>query len=135
MHRRANSKMKTLTIIALACFLAACGSTNSDLINTAQKAVQAKLKDPDSAKFGKAFVLVHEENPGEDSGMRKVCGDVAAKNSYGAYDGRVRFVAFLGRTQSSEKMELLSLEIEPEPNARIFEIVYWQTDCKQQTSG
>ncbi|UBQ43968.1 hypothetical protein [Comamonas thiooxydans] len=128
--------MKQILITAaIACSLAACGNADSDLISKAQKAVQAKLKDPDSAKFGEAFVLVHEENPGEDSGIRKVCGDVAAKNSYGAYDGRIRFVAFFGKPLGSKDIELLSLEIEKKPNDRIFEIVNWQIDCKKQSSS
>lgn len=124
-----------LITAAIACSLAACGNSDSGLINRAQKAVQEKLKDPDSAKFGEAFVLVHEENPGEDSGMRKVCGDVAAKNSYGAYDGRIRFVAFFGKPLGSKDIELLSLDLEREPNDRIFESVNWQTDCKKQTAS
>lgn len=120
----------SLITAVLACSLAACGGTDSSLISQTQKAVQAKLKDPDSAKFGDTFVLVHEENPGEDSGVRKVCGDVAAKNSYGAYDGRIRFVAFFGKPLGGKDIELHSLDIEPVAGDRIFDIT-WNIDCKK----
>lgn len=127
--------MKSIISAVMVCALAACGGTDSSLISKTQQAVRAKLKDPDSAKFGEAYVVTPEEESTRYTNLRTVCGDVSAKNSYGAYDGRIRFVAFLGSTQKNDEVELLTLEIEKKPNDRIFEIVNWQTDCKKQASS
>lgn len=56
-------------------------------IATAKKAVLERLKDPESAKFGKVVY--------RSSGA--VCGYVNAKNSFGGYSGDTAFIAMLGR--------------------------------------
>lgn len=127
--------MKRVISFVIVCALAACSGTDSILIGKTQQAVRTKLKDPDSAKFGDSFVVTSEEESSRYTNLRNVCGDVAAKNSYGAYDGRIRFVGLFGKAKGSSEMELLSLEIEPEPNNRIFDQVHWQIDCKKQASN
>ncbi|MBI1626969.1 hypothetical protein [Comamonas suwonensis] len=121
--------MKKVLLIAIAYVLTACSGSDSSLINTTQQAVRAKLKDPDSAKFGEAFIVPKEEESTKYTNVRSVCGDVAAKNSYGAYDGRIRFMGLYGKPIGGNEMELLELEIEPQPNNKIFEVVHWQVDC------
>ncbi|GAO72690.1 hypothetical protein [Comamonas sp. E6] len=127
--------MRSIIAFTLACALSACGSAESGLIGKTQKAVQTKLKDPDSAKFGEAFVVTPEEQSTIYSDLRRVCGDVSAKNSYGAYEGRIRFVGLLGKAAGSKDLELLSLEIEPAPGNSVFQIVHWDADCKRQTAS
>ncbi|WEE79592.1 hypothetical protein LZ683_09630 [Comamonas testosteroni] len=127
--------MRNIIAFTLACALSACGSADSGLIGKTQKAVQTKLKDPDSAKFGEAFVVTPEEQSTIYSDLRRVCGDVSAKNSYGAYEGRIRFVGLLGKAAGSKDLELLSLEIEPAPGNSVFQIVHWDADCKRQTAS
>lgn len=127
--------MKSIISFVMVCTLAACGGADSSLIGKTQQAVRAKLKDPDSAKFGQSFVVTSEEESTRYTNLRNVCGDVAAKNSYGAYDGRIRFVGLLGKANESSEIELLLLEIEPEPNNRVFDQVHWQIDCKKQQAG
>lgn len=127
--------MRNIIAFTLACALSACGSADSSLIGKTQKAVQTKLKDPDSAKFGEAFVVTPEEQSTIYSDLRRVCGDVSAKNSYGAYEGRIRFVGLLGKAAGSKDLELLSLEIEPAPGNSVFQIVHWDADCKRQTAS
>ena len=53
-----------------------------------KSSVTANFKDPDSAKFRNVKVLV-------DGDSRTVCGEVNAKNSYGAYVGYTKFYATL----------------------------------------
>ena len=121
--------MKTALLIAVACVLTGCTSSDSSLISTTQQAVRAKLKDPDSAKFGEAFIVPKGEESTKYTNVRSVCGDVAGKNSFGAYDGRIRFMGLYGKPIGGNEMELLELEIEPQPNNKIFEVVHWQVDC------
>lgn len=127
--------MRNIIAFTLVCALSACGSADSNLIGKTQKAVQTKLKDPDSAKFGEAFVVTPEEESTIYSDLRRVCGDVSAKNSYGAYEGKIRYVGLFGKAAGSTDLELLALEIEPAPGNSVFQIVHWDADCKKQTAS
>lgn len=51
-----------------------------------QDGIRKKLKDPSSAKFQNSLFVEFE-------GIPMVCGEVNAKNSFGAYEGFQRFVA------------------------------------------
>jgi hypothetical protein len=66
------------------------GSTRSDnyaqFIAEAEKTLADELKDPDSAKWKNVYVV------GTRIEWTGICGDVLAKNSYGAYTGWKRFV-------------------------------------------
>lgn len=127
--------MRNIIGFTLVCALSACGNADSNLIGKTQKAVQTKLKDPDSAKFGEAFVVTPEEKSTIYRDLRQVCGDVSAKNSYGAYEGRIRYVGLFGKAAGSEDLELLALDIEPAPENRVFQIVHWNAYCKKQTAS
>lgn len=58
-------------------------SAEEQLIARAQIKVADRFKDPESAKFRKLRA---------DADLRQVCGEVNAKNSYGAYTGYAPFL-------------------------------------------
>lgn len=60
----------------------ASGDTG-DFVSKAKATVTNRFKDPDSAKFRNLFI--------SDKGVTTLCGEVNAKNSYGAYVGFRRF--------------------------------------------
>lgn len=64
----------------------------------AERAVRAGLKDPESAKFGKLIAVKTE------AGGVLVCGDVNARNSFGAYGGSKKFMWSLSVTVLEESM-------------------------------
>lgn len=119
--------------VLLASLLAACSSSDSSLINSAENAIRDRLKDSASAQFGKAFIVTPSEESTRYITRKMVCGDVNAKNSYGGYTGAVRYIAMFGKESGGDHMTLLNLEIEPEPNSEIFNLVWWQPDCKSQS--
>lgn len=73
--------MKAAAIITLLLTVAACGAANEAQLRSGLKSV---LKDPSSAEFRNEFVH-------QTSGH--LCGEVNAKNSFGAYVGFRRFVS------------------------------------------
>ena len=80
-------------MISFALLLAGCsggepsqGSKDSWLMVLAQEAVEAKLKDPDSADF--RDIKVHHVGT-----KTAVCGEVNAKNGFGGYTGFERFIS------------------------------------------
>lgn len=56
------------------------------MIRDAEKAMTAKLRDPDSAQYRNMAVRR------TSSGQLHVCGEVNAKNGYGGYAGFERFI-------------------------------------------
>ncbi|HHO3502998.1 TPA: hypothetical protein ACRRG1_003350 [Acinetobacter baumannii] len=76
---------KFLIIVILGCLLLGCGKTEEEKLKDerqkldlqVQKLVKDKLKDGDTAKFRNQWEL---------------CGEVNAKNSFGAYTGFQRYV-------------------------------------------
>lgn len=69
--------MRKIAFILLALLLEACGD-ESDI----QNAVRARLKDPDSAKFGTYQTFKSAK------GETFACIEINAKNSMGGYSGR-----------------------------------------------
>jgi hypothetical protein len=59
----------------------------------ATAAVNAKLKDPQSARYGEMIRKVGANVNGKPEEV--VCGTVNAKNSFGEYGGNRRFVYFI----------------------------------------
>lgn len=82
--------MKTLLVVAAVVMaLVGCGDSNQNSESSAElteikmtrmvrERLQAKVKDPDSAQF---------------RNQRGGCGEINAKNSFGAYTGFKRFMA------------------------------------------
>lgn len=75
---------KFILIFALAA-LTGCKPSAEKAIELAQKEVSADMKDPESAKFRYMRFIQQSEKDGLVAGV--VCGNVNAKNSYGAYAG------------------------------------------------
>ena len=73
--------------------------TNDNIINRAQAAVRAELRDPDSAQFKNVFVI----GTGYD---KTVCGNVNARNGFGGYTGFTPFIYY-----SFEKVRLSNTEL------------------------
>jgi hypothetical protein len=75
-------------VLLLAFGLLGCGeSPDQQAISKAESVVKAKMNDPESAQFSGEWIP--EESPKGDA---TVCGYVNAKNLFGGYVGRRRFV-------------------------------------------
>jgi len=120
-----------------------CGSDDDQFRWAAEKAVQSHLKDPDSAKFERTFVIRAEP---DERGYSKLaaCGVVNGKNSYGAYSGDVRFVAWGSQGPGMQDIASVNVENpfersatvgsrETKNPATVFEQVYWNTHCVDAT--
>jgi hypothetical protein len=89
--------MKTVVALA-ACILAITGCQDSEekrlitLADVAKKSIAARYKDPDAVQF-KSLRL--------DWQQQHLCGELNAKNGYGAYTGYERFRADLKGTGAS----------------------------------
>jgi len=75
---------KFILFFAIAA-LTGCKPSAEKAIELAQKEVSADMKDPESAKFRYMRFIQQGEKDGVVGGF--VCGNVNAKNSYGAYAG------------------------------------------------
>ncbi|HDZ9226523.1 TPA: hypothetical protein RUZ17_002975 [Vibrio cholerae] len=91
--------------------------TPSRAISFAKDSVSKIMKDPDSVKFD-SLNFYPEDQPQGEQISGHVCGYLNAKNSFGAYTGRTRFVSGItvsnnGRTAkySQPVIEELSSEI------------------------
>lgn len=80
--------------IILAIILSLIGleiyADNTTLINQVKREVRSQLKDPSSARFDYVYVVT------TISGVKAVCGEVNAKNSYGGYTGFTPFYSYKG---------------------------------------
>jgi ABC-type phosphate transport system substrate-binding protein len=107
--------MKRLTLVLLCGCLAACNQTTAQspapniaaasrpdtskitdqqAFAEARAAAIAKLKDPDSAKFGPFRRIIFTNADGQSADL--VCGIVNSKNSFGGYVGPTSFVHGVG---------------------------------------
>ena len=66
------------------------------LIEKAKEVAKYELKDPESAKFRNVRVVAKPAQRDETKINTYVCGELNAKNSYGAYVGYVKFIWFPG---------------------------------------
>ena len=71
-------------VAALVAGAAAFFAIGANKMNEGERAVLAKLNDPDSAKFGESFKSKRGDNVW--------CGEVNAKNRMGGYVGMTRYV-------------------------------------------
>ena len=65
---------------------------DEQLIEKAKEIAKYDLKDPDSAKFRNVRVVTKPAQRDETKINTNVCGELNAKNSYGAYIGYVKFM-------------------------------------------
>jgi hypothetical protein len=72
---------------SVAAFGQAPKASQAELLERAKILVAHDLKDPESARFRSLGVYSTE------TGARAVCGEMNAKNSYGAYVGYKKFAA------------------------------------------
>lgn len=78
--------MKKFIALALCLSsLTGCKPGSEKAIELAKNEITADMKDPDSAKFRYLRFIKAGEKDGEIGGF--ICGNVNAKNSYGAYAG------------------------------------------------
>lgn len=122
-------KTVCLLSIALLGLVSGCGPTDSELTRLARTSVQKQLKDPDSAKFGEITLVTPAQQSTTYQSIKVACGSVNAKNSYGGYEGVVRFTVFLGVPNGASKHEVVDVRIEPKPNDDIFKSAVWDFDC------
>lgn len=86
--------MKKVMFVLALCVLAGCKPGADKAVSIGQREVSAVMKDPDSSKFRNVkFIQKDEADDGTVSGY--VCGEVNAKNSYGAYAGFSPFMVNL----------------------------------------
>lgn len=72
---------KYIAMVLLSVVLAGCNGTES----SAKEAVKQILNDPSSAQFKNIYTSSYDGKPA-------ACGEVNAKNAFGAYVGYKRFV-------------------------------------------
>lgn len=84
-------KMKKMMVLIALVALTGCKPGADKAIDLVKKEVAADTRDPDSSKFRYVRFIQSDEAPeGEVKGL--VCGQVNAKNGFGAYAG---FTSFL----------------------------------------
>jgi len=102
--------MKRLCVfIAITFLCAGCKPLDNQLKRRGQNAVEASLKDPDSAKFRDVHFVTKSSGYLEKEGF--VCGEVNGKNGFGAYDGYQKF-AILVRAKTLYYIPFLGLKHE-----------------------
>ena len=69
---------------------------DKQLIEKVKEIAKYDLKDPDSAKLRNVRVVTKPAQRDEAEINTNVCGELNAKNSYGAYVGYVKFIWFPG---------------------------------------
>ncbi len=85
-QREWKAKMKKMIVLIALVALAGCKPSAEKAIELAKKEVAADTRDPDSSKFRYMRFVQSEKAPeGEVKGL--VCGQVNAKNGFGAYAG------------------------------------------------
>lgn len=109
-------KFKSIMILSIVVLVSACGKTEEEKLKDerkkldlqAQSIVRDNLKDGDSAKFRNQWEL---------------CGEVNAKNSFGAYTGYQRYI------MTKEK---IYFENEYKDDLRSIEAFdqLWGSECK-----
>lgn len=128
-------------LIVIAAALTGCMSDDQSLKLNAEKYVSTMLKDPDSAEFSGLYLVPGAVREGLQDVA--VCGVVKAKNSFGAYGGSERFVAYgyTGTVAGSKSLGISRAYLEEAdrratvgtmdtPNkATIFEEIHWNKAC------
>lgn len=112
--------MKKLLIVIALFSLVGCKPGAEKASRIGQKIISAAMRDPDSAKFRYVRFIQQEET--EDGTVKGVvCGQVNAKNGFGAYSGFSPFIMELtmkpkGFFSKSVTYTVPRQEIYSEPN-------------------
>lgn len=96
-----NSKIIILLVASISLpLLTGCKPGEDKAIELAKKEIAQNLKDPDSAKFRFVRMVQSKEN---DDGtiLALVCGQVNAKNAFGAYAGFKSFMIDISMKSNS----------------------------------
>lgn len=100
-----------------AALLAGCQPTDSQMVKNGQDEVRQHLKDPDSGNFRNVY-FVRGNNTSGLSKEGYVCGEVNAKNAFGAYVG---FHPFFVHTSADTRFLIPQLGISHgESNANLI---------------
>lgn len=92
----------------------------------AKRAVLDRLKDPESARFGK-MSIIHMHNGAHV--IEVVCGQVNAKTEYGGYAGMTGF-AYIGEATSLVRVNFQNPAIDTTPlSGDVGSSIYYE-DCK-----
>ncbi|TKI02661.1 hypothetical protein [Martelella alba] len=86
---------RILVLLIVSFWLTACGQENNDPTQLGKKSVMSALKDPGSADFRNLHYYVKTQNK-DGTTVGFVCGEVNAKNSFGAYTGFKKFMVPAG---------------------------------------
>lgn len=80
-------------LLLLSCnFVFAGAKEDAKLIEKAKKVAAYNLKDPEAAKFRNLRVVTKPAKVDKTQINTHVCGELNAKNSYGAYTGHRKFM-------------------------------------------
>lgn len=110
MLRNTDMKM-VLAFAVLLPLLVGCKPSEEKAIELAKKEIALNLKDPDSAKF--RFTRMAKNNEREDGAvLAMVCGEVNAKNTFGAYSGYRHFLIILSMKSKSIFNKGVSYKVE-----------------------
>lgn len=83
--------MKKLLIVIALFSLVGCKPGAEKATEIGQKEISAAMRDPDSSKF--RYVRFIQQEEAEDGTVKGVvCGQVNAKNAFGAYPGFTPFI-------------------------------------------
>lgn len=74
----------------------ALATANDEMISKAKDAVSYDMRDPASAQFREVTYYLRPSKKPDGEPMHVVCGQVNAKNAYGAYVGFRRFFWYDG---------------------------------------
>lgn len=78
--------MKKLIMVLALFSLVGCKPGADKAVELGQKEVASMMRDPDSAKF-RYVRFVQKDETADDAVIGYVCGQVNAKNAFGAYAG------------------------------------------------
>ena len=120
--------------------VAACGAPgdDADLKVMSERRISTILKDPNSAKFDRQFIV--RKPPADKRVEATACGLVNGKNSFGAYAGSARYAVHFFVYEDTAP-SIIWAEIEggdnlkrtpksmPDKPATIFEDLYWNKHC------
>ena len=130
--------MKKLFLgLATSVLLVGCVKPENEVIWKSERAVKRQLKDPDSAKFKKSYLVLDERKEHFITGH--VCGEVNAKNAFGGYTGFKRFITSVSISEDSSSVATVKIETGNESTFQdsdltSFEKVYWIPSCEKESN-